>query len=99
MFNFCNALGLSNMVKITAEKHVKKLNLGSNLTSNSIYFLVLHCIFMCVALSFLFGYLLSTRCVCPQIGRAFEAPIGHKTLLCDHMLLLAPFIAYFLKKL
>ena len=26
--------GLSNMVKITAAKHVKKLNLGSNLTSN-----------------------------------------------------------------
>ena len=53
---------------------------------------------MCVALSFLFGYLLSTRCVYPQLGRTFEAPIGHKTLLCDHMLLLAPFIAYFLKK-
>ena len=53
---------------------------------------------MCVALSFLFGYLLSTRCVCPQLGRAFEAPIGHKTLLCGHMMLLALFIAYFLKK-
>ena len=53
---------------------------------------------MCVALSFLFGYLLSTRCVCSQIGRAFEASIDHKTLLCDHMLHLAPFIAYFLKK-
>jgi len=26
--------GLSNMVKITAQKRVKKLNLGSNLTSN-----------------------------------------------------------------
>ena len=48
-------------------------------------------------LSFLFGYLLSTRCVYPQIGRAFEASIDHKTLLCDHMLHLAPFIAYFLK--
>ena len=53
---------------------------------------------MCVALSFLFGYLLSTRCVYPQIGRAFEAPIGHKTLLCGHMVLLAHFIEYFLKK-
>ena len=52
---------------------------------------------MCVALSFLFGYLLSTRCVYPQIGRAFEAPIGHKTLLCGHMVLLTPFVAYFLK--
>ena len=52
---------------------------------------------MCVALSF-FCYLLSTRCVCPQLGRAFEASIDHKTLLCDHMLLLASFIAYFLKK-
>ena len=52
---------------------------------------------MCVALSFLFGYLLSTRCVYPQIGRAFEAPIGHKTLLCGYMVLLAPFVAYFLK--
>ena len=53
---------------------------------------------MYVALTFLFGYLLSTRYVYPQIGRAFVAPIGHKTLLCDHMVLLAPFIAYFLKK-
>ena len=53
---------------------------------------------MCVALSFLFCYLLSTRCGCRQIGRAFEASIDHKTLLCDHMLLLASFIAYFLKK-
>ena len=53
---------------------------------------------MCVALSFLFGYLLSTRGVYPQIGRAFEAPIGHKTLLYGHMELLTPFIAYFLKK-
>ena len=52
---------------------------------------------MCVALSFLFSYLLSTRYVYPQIGRAFEAPIGHKTLLCGHMMLLAPFVAYFLK--
>ena len=35
MFNFWQCIqGLSNMVKITAEKHVKKLNLGSNLTSN-----------------------------------------------------------------
>jgi len=54
---------------------------------------------MCVALSFLFGYLLSTRCGYPQIGRAFEASIDHKTLLCDHMLLLAPFVAYFAKKI
>ena len=54
---------------------------------------------MCVAWLFLFDYFLSTRCVYPQIGRAFEAPIVHKTLLCDHMLLLAPFIAYFLKKI
>ena len=52
---------------------------------------------MCVALSFLFGYLLSTRCAYPQIGRAFEAPIGQKTLLCGHMMLLALFVAYFLK--
>ena len=52
---------------------------------------------MCVALSFLFGYILSTRCVYPQIGRAFEAPIGHKTLLCGYMVLLAPFVAYLLK--
>ena len=52
---------------------------------------------MCVVLLFLFGYFLSTRCVYPQIGRAFEAPIGHKTLLCGHIVLLAPFIAYFLK--
>ena len=53
---------------------------------------------MCVALLFLFGYLLSTHCVYPQIGRAFEAPIGHKTLLCGHMVLLATFVVYFLKK-
>ena len=53
---------------------------------------------MCVALLFLFGYLLSTRCVCPLIGRTFDAPIDHKTLLCGHMVLLAPFIAYFLKR-
>ena len=53
---------------------------------------------LCVALSFLFGYLLSTRYVYPQIGRAFEAPIGHKTLLYGHMVILAPFITYFLKK-
>jgi len=86
------------MVKITAEKRVKKLNLGSNFTSNKSYFQVLHCICMCVALSFLFCYLLSTRCVYPQIGRVFHAPIGHKTLLCGHMVLLAPFIVYFLKR-
>ena len=66
------------MVKITAEKSVKKLNLGSNLTSNYTYSQVLHGMCMCVALSFLFGYLLSTRCVCPQIGRAFEASIDSK---------------------
>ena len=30
------------MVKITTEKYVKKLNLGSNLTSNKIYLQVLH---------------------------------------------------------
>ena len=52
---------------------------------------------MCVALLFLFDYLLSTHYVYPQIGRAFEAPIGHKTLLCGHMMLLTLFIAYFLK--
>lgn len=35
MFNFWQCVqGLSNMVKITTEKRVKKLNLGSNLTSN-----------------------------------------------------------------
>ena len=85
------------MVKITVEKRVKKFNLGSNLTSNYTYFQVLHCMCMCVALSFLFGYLLSTHCVYPQIGRAFEAPIGHKTLLCDHMLLLALLLPIFLK--
>ena len=52
----------------------------------------------CVLLCRFFGYLVSTRCVYPQIGRAFEAPIGHKTLLCGHMVLLGPFIAHFLKK-
>ena len=86
------------MVKITAEKSVKKLNLGSNLTSNYTYSQVLHGMCMCVALLFLFYYLLSTRCVCPQLGRSFEAPIGHKTLLCGHMVLLSPFTAYFSKK-
>ena len=54
---------------------------------------------MCVAWLFLFGYLLSTRCVYQQIGRTFEAPIGCKTLLCGYMVLLAPFVAYFLKKI
>ena len=44
------------MVKITAGKHVKKLNLGSNLTSNKIYFQVLHYIGMNVALSFIFNF-------------------------------------------
>ena len=43
------------MVKITAVKHVKKLNLGSNLISNQIYFQVLHCICMNVVLSFIFN--------------------------------------------
>ena len=50
----------------------------------------------CFVVSFLL--FLSNRCVYQQIGRAFEAPIGHKTLLCGHMVLLAPFVAYFLKK-
>ena len=43
------------MVKITAVKRVKKLNLGSNLTSNEIYFQVLHCICMNIVLSFIFN--------------------------------------------
>ena len=42
MFNLWQCTqGLSNMVKITAEKRVKKFNLGSNLTSNQIYIQVL----------------------------------------------------------
>ena len=42
---------LSNMVKITAEKRMKKLNLGSNLIINYNYFQVLHCIaYACVFL-------------------------------------------------
>ena len=49
------SLCLPNMVKITIEKRVKKLNLGSKLTSNWIYFQVLHCICMNVALSFIFN--------------------------------------------
>ena len=41
MLNFLMHIGLSNMVKITTEKRVKKLNLGSNLTSNYSYLQVL----------------------------------------------------------
>ena len=51
------------MVKITAEKRVKKHNLGSNFTSNKNYFQVLHCICMIVVCRFssialLFAYFL-----------------------------------------
>ena len=50
----------------------------------------------CFVVSFRLSF--EHRYVYPQLGRAFEAPIGHKTLLCGHMMLLAPFIAYFPKK-
>ena len=53
---------------------------------------------MCVALLFLFGYLLSTRCVYPQIGRAFEASIDSKPYCVATCYSLPLFIAYFLKK-
>ena len=51
---------------------------------------------MCVALSFLFDYLLSIRCVRQQIGRAFEPPIGYKPYwvptCCSSTLLLPIFL-------
>ena len=53
---------------------------------------------MCVALSFLFGYLLRTRYVYPQIGRAFEASIDSKpycvATCCSSPFLLHIFLKY-----
>ena len=73
---------------------VKKLNLGSNLTSISLLSsIALHLIsYACLFdLPVLFGYTLSILCVRPLIGGAFKAHHDLDPKLYGHMMLLGAF--------